>query len=168
MKYYVAYGSNMNVEQMSRRCPGAVIAGRAFITGHTMRFRAASADALVGVAGIEPRKGCKVPALVWSITAEDELALDRYEGFPFLYRKETLPVKVKGKTLDAMVYIMTDGHGLCPPSVAYYRIIAQGYTKARHDPSYLMGFHFATIMESSKSFPKPGGAISETESGGTP
>ena len=40
-KYYIAYGSNLSVEQMSDRCPDAKIAGQAVLTGWELLFRAA-------------------------------------------------------------------------------------------------------------------------------
>ncbi len=32
-RYYIAYGSNLSVEQMAHRCPGAKIAGMAYLRG---------------------------------------------------------------------------------------------------------------------------------------
>lgn len=32
-KYYIAYGSNLSVEQMAYRCPDAKIAGQAVLAG---------------------------------------------------------------------------------------------------------------------------------------
>jgi hypothetical protein len=40
--------------------------------------------------------GGSVPVLVWELTPADEAMLDRYEGFPFLYRKETVRVRLDG------------------------------------------------------------------------
>ena len=36
---------------------------------------------------IEPKAGASVPVAVWETTADDELALDRYEGYPTFYYK---------------------------------------------------------------------------------
>ena len=85
-KLYLAYGSNLNLEQMANRCPTAKVVGASQINDHRLLFRGAHAGA---VATIEPFEGGNVPVLVWEITPTDEAALDRYEGWPFLYRKET-------------------------------------------------------------------------------
>lgn len=123
-KLYLAYGSNLNLEQMANRCPTAKVVGASQINDHRLLFRGAHAGA---VATIEPCKGDNVPVLVWEITPADEAVLDRYEGWPFLYRKETVKVKLDGKTVKAMVYIMNDGRPLGQPSCYYYSTILEGY-----------------------------------------
>ena len=34
--YYLAYGSNLNVEQMKKRCPDAVVVGTAVLDGYRL------------------------------------------------------------------------------------------------------------------------------------
>ena len=131
--YYLAYGSNLNMEQMEWRCPGAVVIGETFVEGYEMTFRSHSARG--GVANIEPKKGSKVRALVWEITPEDEKALDRYEGFPWLYTKESMKVKVEGQELQTMVYIMTPGFPKAMPSASYMDTIEQGYRDCGWNPA---------------------------------
>ncbi|CDM68553.1 hypothetical protein CM240_1394 [Clostridium bornimense] len=133
-KLYLAYGSNLNLEQMSNRCPTAKVVETSQIDNHRLLFRGAHAGA---VATIEPFKGDSVPVLVWEITPADEAALDRYEGWPFLYRKETVKVKLNGKTVKAMVYIMNDGRPLGQPSCYYYSTILEGYKSAGFDVDIL-------------------------------
>lgn len=38
-RYYIAYGSNLNVRQMLRRCPGARVLGTAVLTGWELLFK---------------------------------------------------------------------------------------------------------------------------------
>lgn len=133
-KLYLAYGSNLNLEQMVNRCPTAKVVGTSQINNHRLLFRGAHAGA---VATIEPFKEDNVPVLVWEITPADEAALDRYEGWPFLYRKETVKVKLNGKTVNAMVYIMNDGRPLGQPSCHYYSTILEGYKSAGFDVDIL-------------------------------
>ena len=123
-RLYVAYGSNLNLPQMAKRCPGARIVGSSELKDYVLTFRGGHGGA---VATVEPSKGNSVPVLVWEITEEDEKALDRYEGFPFLYRKENVRVNLKGKDIKAMVYIMNEGKNLGQPSIYYYSIIYDGY-----------------------------------------
>jgi gamma-glutamylcyclotransferase (GGCT)/AIG2-like uncharacterized protein YtfP len=95
------------------------------------------------VATVEAHEGGKVPVLVWDITPDDEAALDRYEGFPYLYRKEKVKVVLDGKRRTAMVYIMnTEGRGgeyrpLNQPGAWYYATILEGYKAAGFDPDIL-------------------------------
>ena len=47
---------------------------------------------------IEPKEGSRVPVAAWEVSAEDELALDRYEGFPTFYYKKEMLLPIKGIT----------------------------------------------------------------------
>ena len=69
MKLYLAYGSNLSVEQMERRCPDAKPIGKAILPDWKLLFKIH--------ATIEPCKGSKVPVLVWKISDRDEQNLDR-------------------------------------------------------------------------------------------
>lgn len=133
-KLYVAYGSNLNLSQMAKRCPTARVDGAGVMEGWRLLFRGAHAGA---VATVEPFKGGSVPVLIWEITPADEAALDRYEGWPYLYRKETVDVKLAGETVRAMVYIMNEGRPLGQPSCYYYTTILVGYQDAGFDAEIL-------------------------------
>ncbi|ABZ85465.1 conserved hypothetical protein [Heliomicrobium modesticaldum Ice1] len=133
-KLYVAYGSNLNLRQMADRCPTAKPVGAGVMKGWRLRFRGAHANA---VATVEPFLGGSVPVLVWEITPADEAALDRYEGWPFFYRKETVNVRLGGKTVKAMAYIMNEGRPLGQPSCYYYATILEGYKDAGFDVDIL-------------------------------
>ena len=126
MKYYLAYGSNLNVGQMRFRCPGAKQIGTTTLNGYRLTFRGNSRH--FGVANIEPRHGSSVPVGIWQITAQDERSLDRYEGFPHLYDKVTVQVQLPDlRTVDAIAYVMTGGRPWAQPSAYYLETIKQGY-----------------------------------------
>lgn len=127
-RWYIAYGSNLNLEQMKHRCSTADVVGAAMLRNWRLMFRGSSHSA---VATIERSKGSQVPVLIWRLQPKDELALDRYEGFPFLYRKETLRITVNGRRIYAMIYIMNEaGHPYGIPSVGYLDAIKAGYQTA--------------------------------------
>lgn len=69
IKKYIAYGSNMNLEQMEQRCPGARVTGKGWLRDHRLFF-AGRPDA--AVASIEPAPGHAVPVVLWEITPKDE------------------------------------------------------------------------------------------------
>lgn len=117
-KLYIAYGSNMNMEQMKRRCPNAIPVGSAILEGYKLEFR--------GVANIVKSKDSSVPIALWEITDECEIALDRYEGYPRLYRKEYVMVDVNGQKRKGMVYRM-NLKGIAMPNMTYFYTIKQGY-----------------------------------------
>ena len=130
MKYYLAYGSNLNKEQMATRCPDAVPVGSCVVNDFDLVFR--------GVATIEPKKGASVQAGIWEISETDEKALDIYEGFPWLYTKRTLTVELDGKPIRAMVYIMNRvGRPRSNPSTWYLRTIMEGYRDFKLDDKSL-------------------------------
>lgn len=137
---YLAYGSNLNLEQMVERCPTAKIAGAATLENYRLLFRGGHSNA---VATVEPKEGGSVPVLLWEISPADETALDRYEGWPYLYRKETVMVTLNGKSVEAMVYIMNEGRPLGKPSCYYYNVILQGYSSA--------GFDFNVLKQAVKN-----------------
>lgn len=124
MKYYIAYGSNLNVDQMIRRCPDAVVVGTSTVKDHKLVFRGNSRS---GVANIEPCAGESVPVGIWAISAADERSLDRYEGYPWLYTKQEFTLTVRRRTITAMAYIMTPGRKVASPNSDYLYTIAQGY-----------------------------------------
>ena len=132
-KIYLAYGSNMNLEQMKYRCPNAVLLGTAVIENWRLMFRRKHRP----VATIEKKAGCSVPVVLWEITEECEDSLDVYEGFPILYTKVDVPVEFNGKLLNAMAYVMTPGHELGRPHSDYYNTILQGYRDNNIDPAPL-------------------------------
>ena len=65
---------------MAFRCPDSKVVTTGMISDYELQFRQ--------VATIEPKEGSEVPVLIWELGGQDELSLDRYEGFPHLYRKE--------------------------------------------------------------------------------
>ena len=124
MKYYIAYGSNMSVEQMAGRCPDAELLGTAVLDGWRLAFK--------GYATIEKKEGYRTPVLVWRISERDEESLDRYEGFPSLYFKEQIPVRIDAMEgfsagIEGMAYIMDPRRMESPPSRYYHTVLEDAY-----------------------------------------
>lgn len=131
---YIAYGSNLNLPQMARRCPTAEVVGTSEIRNHELLFRGGRGGS---VATIEPLKGSSVPVLLWTLKDRDLQALDYYEGYPNLYRKEILEVELEGKQVPAMVYVMNEGPPYGSPSDYYLNVIAEGYKTTGFDTEIL-------------------------------
>lgn len=116
---YIAYGSNLNKEQMQYRCPDAKLAGIGVLPNYRLEFRR--------VLTVTPCPGSSVPVAVWEISAQDRAKLDLYEGWPHCYRRESLHVNfADGTGCSAMAYVMNGGY-LASPSASYYRIVADGF-----------------------------------------
>ena len=128
-KYYLAYGSNLNVEQMKRRCPNAIKIGTTYINDYKLEFR----YYLTIVRSI----GSKVPVGIWQVDENDEASLDIYEGYPSFYRKEYIEITFDNKKVNALVYIMNDVREKCKPSDVYLETCRQGYRDFDLDVSYL-------------------------------
>jgi gamma-glutamylcyclotransferase (GGCT)/AIG2-like uncharacterized protein YtfP len=78
---YFAYGSNLNPEQMLRRCPGHKVVGMAALRDHKLVFPLTSHDWGGGVAGLVPSHGPNVWGIVHELNEADLASLDRYEGY---------------------------------------------------------------------------------------
>mgnify|MGYP002729071000 FL=1 len=118
-KYYLAYGSNLNVRQMRYRCPTAKPIGITAIPDYELLYKGSKTGSYLT---IEKKKGSLLPIVVWEVTAADEKRLDAYEGYPnFYYKKEMkLPVRLangKTKKLTAFIYIMHEERELGCPSL---------------------------------------------------
>lgn len=133
-RYYIAYGSNLNLEQMQRRCPTAQVVGVSELKGYKLTFKGALANAY---ATIEESTDSTVPVLIWSLKSEDEQSLDRYEGYPTYYFKEMHTVVVNGKSIEAMVYIMNKKYKAGIPSGDYYNTVSKGYNDNQLSIKYL-------------------------------
>ena len=144
-KLYIAYGSNMNIGQMARRCPTAKVVGKLLLKGHELWFYGSRNNA---VATIEPSADGAVPVVLWSITPEDETKLDCYEGYPHLYRKEYMIIPFNGKSASAMVYIMnTENCTYGSPNQTYFDTILEGYDSAGFPLEWLKKALERTIMK---------------------
>ena len=141
-RYYLAYGSNLNVRQMMIRCPSARMIGTATLEDYRLMFKGSKTGSYLT---IEPEEGCSVPVGVWEVSEADELALDRYEGFPTFYYKKELELPITGirtgkvRRRKAFVYIMHEDRLLGVPSNMYMRICMEGYMD--------FGFNYDTLWE---------------------
>ena len=141
-RYYLAYGSNLNVRQMEMRCPTARMIGTATLENYRLMFKGSKTGSYLT---IEPEEGCSVPVGVWEVSEADELALDRYEGFPTFYYKKELELPITGirtgkvRRRKAFVYIMHEDRILGVPSNMYMRICMEGYMD--------FGFNYDTLWE---------------------
>lgn len=121
---YIAYGSNLNKEQMQYRCPTAKPIAVATLKDHQLVFQGRPYGAH---ANVIPAKGQEVPVAIWEITARDEANLDVYEGVRGgYYTKEYIEMEVNGEMQEALIYIMTPNpYGT--PTDGYLQTIAEGY-----------------------------------------
>ena len=140
-RYYIAYGSNLNIPQMRMRCPQAKIIGTSEIKDYELLFKGSQTGSYLTV---EKKKGGSVPVAVWATTDADEASLDRYEGFPTFYYKAEMELPVKDistgniQNRKCNVYIMHEDRQLGSPSKFYVRTCLDGYRDFGFDEKILM------------------------------
>lgn len=141
-KFYIAYGSNLNIVQMKRRCPDARVVGTATLQGWRLFFKGSKTGSYLT---IEQEEGYEVPVAVWEVSERDERNLDMYEGYPTFYYKRELELQVKGirsgklRDKKCFVYIMHEDHQIGVPSEFYIRTCLEGYMT--------FGFDFCKLGE---------------------
>lgn len=101
MKYF-AYGTNINLAQMDKRCPYAKVLGKAKLEGFELFFTKR------GVPSIRAKTEKVVWGILWEIGENCEKSLDSYEGFPELYRKETVFVAKNSLDIETFTYIANE------------------------------------------------------------
>ncbi len=138
MKLYIAYGSNMNIEQMRERCPKSQAYGKHELEDYKLTFKGQ------GHANLEKSTGTRVPVIIWKITEECEKSLDKYESYPEYYLKKEIVFEIDGKILKGLVYIMNrDMQAIRKdPSEEYFKTIRQGYIDNNADPKILDDFYY--------------------------
>lgn len=88
-KYYFAYGSNLHLKQMKRRCPNSKYIGRARLLNYRWQINER------GYANVIPLEGHWVDGLVYEIDKVDEAKLDINEGVSKnAYTKQYLDVNL--------------------------------------------------------------------------
>jgi Gamma-glutamyl cyclotransferase, AIG2-like len=139
MPLYFAYGSNMDVGAMARRCPRSKALGLARLERHRLAvmregWLTAVRDARYGVHGV-----------LWDLSLSDIAALDRYEGLPQgLYAKAIQAVVAERGPKRAIVYFGANAG----PGVAR--------------PAYI-----AEILAAARSWPLPAAGVEALERIGT-
>ena len=149
-RYYLAYGSNLSVQQMRFRCPTARVIGTAVIEDYELLYKGSKTGSYLT---IEPKKGAMVPVGVWSVEEADEVALDRYEGYPDFYYKKELQLSIKGirtgkeRLRNAFVYIMHEDRAFGIPTRGYVETCMNGYRTFGFDESFLLEAYKRSMEE---------------------
>ena len=133
---YFAYGANVNQRNLKRYAPRARALGTARLPGHRLVFK--------GFADVVKDAKGQVAGVLYEITPACELALDRYEGVPKIYRKTTVMVETDDGPREAMIYVMNGG-AVTPPDIAYFNIVARGYAEWKLDANILRQARLATL-----------------------
>lgn len=134
-KYYLAYGSNLNLKQMEYRCPNAQPIGAIKLNGYKLVYKGGADN--YAYLTIEPDKDSFVPLGLFELSPFDIYSLDSYEGYPTFYSKMYIPVKINDKTKKALIYVMNDGFDYHLPSIQYVKTCMDGYKDFGFDADIL-------------------------------
>ncbi len=125
---YFAYGSNLNLFQMKRRCKDSIFIKKYELKGYRLNFRSK-----YRAADIEKNKNSLVPGALFEISKSDEKKLDVYEDFPVLYKKLYFSYYNK----KVMTYIMVNKTEFRYPTERYLNVVKRGYKDCKLDMKYL-------------------------------
>ena len=125
---YFAYGSNLNLFQMKRRCKDSVFLKKYELKGYKLNFRSK-----YRAADIEKSKNSIVPGALFEISKSDEKKLDVYEDYPILYKKLYFSYYNK----RVMTYIMVNKTEFRYPTERYLNVVKQGYKDCKLNFDYL-------------------------------
>ena len=126
---YFAYGSNLNLFQMKRRCKDSVFLKKYELKGYKLNFRSK-----YRAADIEKSKNSLVPGALFEISKSDEKKLDVYEDYPILYKKLYFTYYNK----IVMTYIMVNKTEFRYPTERYLNVVKQGYKDCKLDNKFLI------------------------------
>ena len=115
-RYYLAYGSNLNLQQMAKRCPRSVPVGTAVLENYELLFKGSPTRGFYLT--VEPKGEAKTPVGVWEID---------------------VTFRATGETLDcdAFLYIMYEDKALGAPARSYFKSCQDGYRSFGFDETPL-------------------------------
>ena len=125
---YFAYGSNLNLFQMKRRCKDSVFLKKYELKGYRLNFRSK-----YRAADIEKSKNSLVPGALFEISKSDEKKLDVYEDFPNLYKKHYFYYYGN----KVMTYTMVKKTPFKFPTERYLNVVKRGYRDCKLEIKYL-------------------------------
>ena len=123
--FYFAYGSNLDLHQMRRRCPDSTPLNASRLDAHELRFVGFSNSWRGGVATVHPARGKIVHGIIYRLSPTDFERLDRHESG---YKREIVKVAGEhGALTDVQTYLHLQPDALRSPSAAYAAVIAHAY-----------------------------------------
>lgn len=132
-KYYLAYGSNLNLGTMKQRCNDSKFIDTTSLLDYRLVYKGITNHR--AFLTIEKAIGYHVPIGIYEISDRDETLLDYYEGVPFLYYKHRIFVE---KLHDnALIYIMNNDYDYNVPMLSYINECKQGYIDMNFDVDLL-------------------------------
>lgn len=129
---YFSYGSNMNLKQMSERCPDSKKIGIGFMNDAEICFPSFYESWNGGVAGFKKSLGQKMWGVLFELTPSDLEKLRVFEGYVHgreshlnAYNEVQVTIDVEGENVECMTYeVFVTGN--FRPSLRYLQTIIRG------------------------------------------
>lgn len=129
MIYYFSYGSNMSTRRIEARVPAATKVDTAVLECHRLSFHK--------ISNIDATAKCdawetgftedRIHGVVFTISEEDKLVLDEYEGLGQGYEEKMVQVElINGEIIEAMTYYATRIDPALKPLDWYKRHVIHG------------------------------------------
>jgi hypothetical protein len=137
MPLYFAYGSNLDVNQMKRRCPESKIKVAGYLRGYRLNFTWYSPGWGGGVADVVVDTQKVVWGVAYELTIKDLELLDFYEGYPEIYTRFQTSIETSMGTLnDVRVYSVVNKSTFILPAREYLEIIKRGADRFEFPDDY--------------------------------
>jgi hypothetical protein len=133
---YFAFGSNMDPEQMTARCPSHRVLGRGFLADHALCFPRRSPVRRCGTAGLAPAAGQGIWGVLYELDPSDLERLHQSEGYapnrPADHnRHDFIEIDIRrdgpdGEPVSAFTYLARADDSGAAPSADYLRHLIEG------------------------------------------
>ena len=149
---YFAYGSNLDLSQMKRRCPSSKLISKGSLSGYRLTFNKFSSGWGGGVADVIQDQGSKVWGLIFELSDTDLERLDRYEGYhkdwTNLYERWKAVIDTpNGQICDVWVYTVVEKQKFVKPTPEYLQIIKDAAVKWNFPKAYLTLAYLDALYE---------------------
>lgn len=139
MALYAAYGSNLHPVWMAERAPHSPLVGAGWLQGWRLTFAGEDVSLQGALATIVEDSASQVFVMVYALTDQDELALNRFEAADFgLYRKIHVRVSLLDRDISAWAYVLEGFEG-GQPSPHYLQDIIDAAEAAGAPRDYIDG-----------------------------
>ena len=140
-RYYIAYGSNLNIRQMRMRCPHARVVGTAVIKDYELLFQGKPYGSLSYHRTEEGRSGSRCSMGKLRNRMRRHLTATKDSQYFITRRKWNWTSREYGRGRygegSAFVYIMHEERKIGVPSLSYVSTCLQGYISFGFDEHYL-------------------------------
>lgn len=148
---YFAYGSNMLTSRIrsADRCPTARTVGVAALPGYVLKWHKRSKDGS-GKCDIvkSVEDGSFVHGVLFEISAQEKLKLDRTEGLGYGYDESKINVLQGGREVMALTYVATKVDSTLKPFDWYHAFVVDGAVEHSLPDEYIASLRLVEVIRS--------------------